>query len=287
MGKKVDLLVCEPIGDSEAWLLDDEKYLTKADIPRLNRSDYGLTIITDAGSTVQLSKLLAGDEWMINDIPTLIFDHHALRNDKFIPTAGVIDPNAAATGELLYHVYGAMSWNISPRIASLMLAGILSDTASFQNLNTSPAVLRTAADLIDLGADIYKLNRSHQQSVAFEPAKLKILGELMSATKTVGSISYGLIPYKITSHLGPHPGLTNALMSQIRGLKGAVATFVLAEKEDSSLRLSLRCQPGIDVAKVAAQFGGGGHVVAAGAAISGKTLDQAAAEVLKLIVAQL
>ena len=42
---------------------------------------------------------------------------------------------------------------ITPYMASSLLLGLYFDTECFRNLNTNPASLRFAADMIELGAD--------------------------------------------------------------------------------------------------------------------------------------
>lgn len=279
LGKKVFWLSAEKLPPMFDWMVKDRPYLLPPDFGQIKGLD--LVIITDAGSLKQFDKLTTGNSWLL-DAKTLIIDHHATRDD-FEPTVGIIEPEAAATGELLYDLYQKVGWEIAPEIADLMMEGILADTNSFQNLNVDKKVLEVSSKLVAKGANIYNLQQAHIQATAFNEPAFKTLATLMQETVFDGEIVYGLIPYKSVADFGDDFEFTVTLGERIRYLKGVKVSFVLAEKEDGSLRLSIRSQPGIDVSRVAASFGGGGHKVAAGAKISGKDLSEAA----KLVVAEI
>ncbi len=286
MGKKVDLVAAEDLPESLSWMLQDETYLTLEQLPNVKKANPSLVVVTDFGSLVQLKLLLADNNWLIKDQPTLIFDHHAFRDD-FAATANVIEPKAAATGELLYDVYMALGWEITPRLANLMMAGLIADTGSFQHTNTGARQFEVASKLARLGAKTYPLNQSMTKAHAFSPDQFQTLAKLLRNVHFDGAVVYGLIPYEAIKAYGPNAGFKDKLGEQIRYLKGVKASFVLAENPDGSLRLSMRSQPEVDVSKVGRQFNGGGHKVAAGGTITGLSLEEAAKAVLAKIKEQL
>jgi phosphoesterase RecJ-like protein len=58
------------------------------------------------------------------------------------------------------------------------------------------------------------------------------------------------------------------LASYLATVRGKVkVAAVLKERDDGATRVSLRSNPGVDVASIARRFGGGGHTQAAGATI--------------------
>ena len=88
------------------------------------------------------------------ETPVINIDHHASNTD--FGQVNMVDVVAASTTEVLYHVLEAMEkkYNkklITEDIATLLLAGIITDTGSFQHANTSPKSMETAAKLLDLG----------------------------------------------------------------------------------------------------------------------------------------
>jgi phosphoesterase RecJ-like protein len=56
------------------------------------------------------------------------------------------------------------------------------------------------------------------------------------------------------------------VLSSIRDAKIAL---IFVEQQNSSVKVSWRGQPGVDVSEIALRFGGGGHAAAAGAEIQG------------------
>lgn len=285
LGKKVTLAASDPIPHELSWMLEkDEEFLLPEDLNAISRKP-DLVIITDIGGISQISKLTRRVPWIL-DLPTLLIDHHANRDD-YKTTASIIDPEAAATGELLLEIFPKLGLEITPRIAGLMYEGIAADTASFTNLNTDWQVLAAASKLAKLGAEPYHLHQGFVAATAMDTARFSILAKLMSKVVFRGPIAYGLIKFDDVSELGPNPGMSSLLNAMIRNLKGVKVSFVLGEKEDKTLRLSMRSHPGIDVAKVCGVFGGGGHTVAAGALVKDHTLEEAANIVVSELEKQL
>lgn len=282
-GHSVRLLANEELKPSYNWVEWASLYLTREDLPLVRRDRPDLIIITDAASRSLFSELTAEDEWLFDEVPVVLVDHHATAAD-FPVAASVVDPDASATGSLLVEVYEAMGWEIVPELADLMLGGIIFDTNRFENSNVGPAVFAATAKLVAAGGDFYAVNQAIEASRAMDEKKFVTLSALRQRVIYQPPVAYALVPHEDVAHLGSASSIIKPLVESFRALRDIRAAFVLVQREDGSIILSMRSQPGIDVGAIAEHFGGGGHAVAAAARIKDLDLTDTAIAVLKEVM---
>lgn len=214
-------------------------------------------------------------------IPLINIDHHP---DNDIDTDLTwLEPSASSTAEMVYYLLKALKVTITPDIATCLLFGILGDTSTFQNINTTPEALRLTADLVSAGGD-YQNCITHL-SYSRTPEELKawsiaIDNLHLSPSGDFAIISLGPDDWKrIKTDVSPGL-LANSLVRSIAGTKFGV---VLSEKAPGVTKGSLRSRlPDYDVSFIAHQFGGGGHQAAAGIKID-KPLKEAEQEFIGVV----
>ncbi len=280
MGKQVRLLSSQPLKNTYSWIDWSDRYMTKEDMRLVRRDKPDLVVITDASGRTMFREILEEDNWLLDEIPVILIDHHQTEADY--PVAlGIIEPIAAATGELLYYLYDAMGWEITPEQANLMLAGIAFDTNRFENSNVDYGVLHATAELVKLGGNFYEVTQSILAARAYDETKFKTIAKIEQSAVVMAPIAYLAVPFADINHLKANTSLVKPLVESLRTIKDVSVSFVLVEKDDKSLILSFRSQPGIDVATIAEHFGGGGHAVAASARITGMDMTDAVVAVLQ------
>lgn len=209
--------------------------------------------------------------------PIINIDHHAT-NTRFGTVNWVVD-DAGSACELVYELLRTANRTITPLIASLLYAGIQTDTIGFSLPTTRPSALRAAADLVALGADVgelgERLGRSQRQS------EFDLLRVIYANTKVVGE---GRIAYSTASYEEIHgAGCTAAdIDDQInvpRSLDGVQLAMLFSEGRKGKTRINFRSSGNVKVLALAEQFKGGGHTQAAGAILD-LPLDQAVATVV-------
>ena len=165
-------------------------------------------------------------------------------------------------------------------IAANLLTGLVTDTLGFRTSNTTPEVLRQAADLIELGADMTRLYY------------LSLVRRTFSATKYWGAgifnleRSDGIVWTSLTLADRKAAGYTGNddadLISVISSIDEADVAIIFTEQNKNKTKVSWRgLKPNIDVAQIASQFGGGGHKAASGAELSGN-LEEIRTRVLEI-----
>ncbi len=199
---------------------------------------------------------------------TIIIDHHAVAAGKIEAALSLIDPDAAATAELLYDVLLQTGDPLGPLAAQALYVGLVTDTGSFRYSNSTPRAHRTAAALIEAGADPEALYRPLFANL--RPAELSTLQtalERMQHDEEYG-ITWAALELDVPRELGALMEY-EGILEHLRNLEGTEVAILFRELEGGEVKVSLRSTGAADVATVARSFGGGGHKKAAGAVVSG------------------
>lgn len=209
---------------------------------------------------------------------TLVVDHHPA-GAEVVGGVAVQDPTAAATGEMVYDLI-TLAGDPVPRASALgAYVALVSDTGSFRYGNTTPRVLAIAAELMRLGIDPEVVYRR-----LFATAPRRRLELLRAALESMGAddsgrIGWMVVPHRVAAALGVEGEDFDGLIEHVRSVQGTEVALLFRETEPGETKVSLRSNGAADVNRVAREFGGGGHVKAAGA-----TIDAPAEEVVERVV---
>lgn len=226
-------------------------------------------VLVDTGDVARIARIFEENREYIAARPLIIIDHHATNSGEGM--INLINPALSSNCELLYQLLRAWDAAITPDIATALLMGITTDTQSFKTSNTTPSALRAAADLIECGADRALIMRDVYSNIPFETAKLLSLS--LSELKREGAIAWTHVTQVMQHSVNASDDAAAEVTDYIANLGGLKATALFKERRDGSVKVSLRSVPGVDVAAVAQQFGGGGHRQAAGATLSGPLIE--------------
>jgi phosphoesterase RecJ-like protein len=199
---------------------------------------------------------------------TVIIDHHAVASNPMSAALMFTDADAAATAELVYDTIAAAGDPLSPEIAQALYVGLVTDTGSFRYSNATPHAHRLAARLIEAGADPEALYGPLFANVS--AAELATLDEALSRlhAEPGPGLTWTTIPLEVTRRHGRLEDY-EVVIEHLRNLQGTRVAVLLRELEDGTVKVSLRSSGSVNVARVASEFGGGGHEKAAGAVIAG------------------
>jgi phosphoesterase RecJ-like protein len=195
--------------------------------------------------------------------PRVVIDHHVSQDD--LGATFLKDTTAEATGTLIVRAFRALKGTITPEVATGLLTAIAMDTGWFRHPNTSPETLRTVAELIESGASIDGIYRDLFERNTL--GRLKLMGETLSALRTAddGRIAYTTVTRDAIARAGAIPQDTEDLVDFTVSLQGVAVGLLFMEQSRGGIKLSIRSRNGLDCAKLAGAFGGGGHRAAAGA----------------------
>jgi phosphoesterase RecJ-like protein len=249
------------------------------------KTDYDLIITVDTAELKQLRNFYENNPEMFYQIPVVNIDHHV--SNVHFGKVNHVDIMASSTTEMLVPILEELSRIeekelIDDDIATLLLAGIITDTGSFQNANTTPKAFDVAAKLVGYGArqqeiiqNVYKTKQLSQ---------LKLWGRVLSKIQT--DSKYHIVwstvskqDFKDTESTEDQTGdiidelMTNAPEAEI--------VVLIKEKQDGAVSGSVRTVTQMfSATEIAELFGGGGHARAAGFTIEGVELRDAEYKVI-------
>jgi len=248
-------------------------------------SKFDLIIALDSSDLERLGKTYELNTDLFYEVPVVNIDHHA-GNDHF-GKVNWVDITATSTAEILVALLESLGRDKSlfdPDIATCLLAGLITDTGSFQNSNTTPKSFTVAAQLIAAGA--------RQQEIIKHIYKTKPLSTLKLWGKALSNI-HEEISYKfVWSALGSDDflsssaseneasGVVDELLKTVPSIDFAL---LLTEKQDGVHGSFRGVQKGVSVAEIAKLFGGGGHEMAAAFRMNGVKLPDVEASIISQV----
>lgn len=255
--KKVNIIVVPKNGR----IRKEQISLADGDAP------YDLIVVVDTADLPLLGSIYTDHIDLLSSVPMLNIDHH-ISNTKF-GQLQLIDPTAASATEVLYHWFSqdeAFKKTLTADTATLLLTGLITDTRSFQNPNTTPRSLEVAAELLELGARQQEIIKNIYKTKQL--STLRIWGRALNRIQidTSAGIVWSLISNADLAEMGATSKETHGLLDElISTIPDADVHVLFTELEDGGLKASMRSSPSINVSKLAGDtYGGGGHARAAG-----------------------
>ncbi len=200
---------------------------------------------------------------------TVCIDHH-VSNQAFADDNYIVG-DASSTCELMYELMDKS--RITREIAECLYTGIVHDTGVFQYSCTSKKTMQIAGCLMEKGIDYPKIVDDTFYTKTF--GQNRILGRALvdAALYLGGRCIVSIVTRDMMEEYGVMPKHLDGIVNQLRVTKGVEVAVFLYENEDGSFKGSLRVNGEVNVADIAAVFGGGGHVKAAGFTIEGPKED--------------
>ena len=210
-------------------------------------------------------------------IQILNIDHHAT-NTQFGRWNWIVG-GASSTSELVYGVLRALGCQVTPTIATLLYAGIHTDTQGFSLTNTTAHALQVGHELAQAGAQIAdvceRMHRSHSRG-EFELLSVIYRNTRVSAD---GRLSWSTASCDEIAATGCNASDIDDQVEVPRSIEGIAVAILFTEGKRGKVRMNFRSESGVSVLELAQKFGGGGHHASAGAIIDG-TIDEVTARIL-------
>ena len=193
-----------------------------------------------------------------------------------------IDSNAPATGQILFELITSQGFPMDSAIAENLFVAISTDTGSFQYPNTTARTFEIGAQLLNCGVNVGRVSQLLYES--YPRRRAELLRELLGTMRFEGhgKVASFSLSLETAAKLHAKPEDNEGLIDHLRAIRGVIVAVFFEELPDGKVRVSMRSKSeAVDVCAICTQFGGGGHVLAAGARVRG-TLS----EVEKKIVEQ-
>lgn len=189
-------------------------------------------------------------------------DHHP-DNTEFA-AQNWIDSSTSSASEQVFDLWKSMSVPLTKAAATCIYVGMLTDTGRWQYSNTTPKALRVAAELVDLGVSPVDVFNKVYENYSFEWFKLLAVGMKKAVFDKNTGLVYTYIELKDLAETGAKMEETESLVDLLRSVGSVNVAMVTKETKPGEIKASLRSRKPVDVGKLARDFGGGGHMNAAG-----------------------
>lgn len=235
--------------------------------------EYDLLLMADCSDRTRLAGFYRDDPSRVDgSVPIINIDHH-ITNDNF-GVVNIVEPKAASTTEVITDVLAVWGVVLTRDIAQCLLAGIYGDTLGLRTESTTARTMRTAADLVDSGANpvpivnaLFRLKP--KSSVCLWRAALRNV-------QWTGQLIWTELNQAAFDECGAQRSEAEGMVNFLVGTEGSRAAALLYGNEHG-WRVSMRSMTeDVDVAAIAAKFGGGGHPRAAGVQIDGGEAEKMA-----------
>ena len=200
----------------------------------------------------------------------ICIDHHI--SNEGVGKLNWIVPESPAACEVLKNILPELGFSFTQRISSALLCGIITDTNSFTNSNVYAGSLRAAADLIDNGADIFKISHIAYKEHTIQEMDFWRIG--MSNLKMENGLAWSKVSKAEREARGIFNSDDSGFVSYMGNTTGIKVSVLFIELDDRITKISWRGLPGYNVAEVALEFDGGGHKAASGATVHGPRMDE-------------
>lgn len=271
LGKETEVVSGDPVPPFLAFLPRVER------VRRLPDLDPDVAVVVDAGDLDRTGSVAReAGEWLAK-ARIVNIDHH-VSNPRF-GDAVLVDPEAAATCEMVALLLPELGVSLDPEIATYLMAGIVQDTHTFAHPNATPRTLRVSADLVEAGARLSSINRAVYADKPF--SVLQLWGLMLAAIqeRLDGRIVHSAMTTAMLEQTGCEPSAAEGFVDLLGSTRAAAINVLFKQAEPGSVRVSVRTTDAADAVAITRQFGGGGHPRAAGCTVVG-SLDEARDRVL-------
>ncbi len=266
MGKDVDLACVDKPAESFSFLPFMDEYRQEFEI-----HDYDLIFIVDAGASYMTDFEKKYPNLFTAGVPIINIDHHA--SNDFFGKINLVDPVAASATVIIYRMFEFFGMDIDSDIATALLTGIYNDTGSFMHSNTDQEVYMIASKLMALGAKVADISSAMFNTKPV--STLRLWGRVLeSAYKTNEDIVLSVIKEEDYEMTDSGPSELSGVIDYLNMVPSNMFTMLLTEDRKGQLKASMRTRRAdLDLSKIAANFGGGGHPRASGFTMKGTVDD--------------
>jgi phosphoesterase RecJ-like protein len=256
LGKDLTMACDDPVPAVYTWLPGSEE------IAQQSSGSYELVLSLDCSDRRRMGKVFAEE---MAALPLVNIDHHV--TNTLFGTVNWVDPFSVATAQMVLTLAQAMSWEVTPSVATCLLTGLVTDTRSFRTSNVDSAAVQAALRLMEAGASLSEI--AHQVLDQRPLASVRLWGQAIDRAH----LQDGLLWTEVTREMRRRWALAendnSGLANFLSGVREADIVIVFTERDNGTIDVGMRAAPGYDVSRVALELGGGGHPQASGCTLTG------------------
>lgn len=224
----------------------------------------GLVIALDTGDIERLGR--RNSIFNLADT-TVNIDHHS--TNTLYAVYNNVDTHSSAVGEIIYKLIGLLGVELDVRMAECLYVAIVTDTGGFRYSNTTSETHFIAGSLLEYDIDVAEISGKVFDRTTY--GKIKLMGAAIEKLEMLekGRLSVLSVTEDMIHRAGADEEDCDGLVNTARNIEGVEVALMLRQKDSNEVKVNLRSNGNIDVAKIAVKFSGGGHPKAAGCTVKG------------------
>lgn len=260
LGKQAEVVAADPV---PPWL----SFLPGVDdVARTPQLEPDLAVVVD-GPLSRTGAIARDCGAWLESARLVNIDHHVSNPGDGI--ASFIDPDAAATCEMVALLLPDLGVEMDAKLATVLLAGIVQDTHTFAHPNATPRTLRVTAELVEAGGDLSAIHRAIYADKPY--STLALWGRILAGIgeRRDGRIVHAAMTLPMLEEVDAEPSASEGFVDLLASTKSADVTVLFKEADANVVRVSVRTTARADAVAITSTFGGGGHARAAGCSLLG------------------
>lgn len=226
-------------------------------------------VVLDTSAWQQIGRL--GEIWKASQATKIVIDHHASGDD--LGAVMFKDTTSESNGRLVLQAINALEVALTPVIASQLYTAMATDTGWFRFSSVTADTLRAAAQLVAAGAQpAATFSMLYENSTL---ARVRLHGRIQASMQLAvdGRLAWSQATADDFLTTGAELSDTEDVVNRLLTVSGVEVAILFVELPEGVTKASLRSRTACDVRRVAEQFGGGGHVAAAGVRLHAPLAD--------------
>lgn len=226
-------------------------------------SDYDTAVILDCGDLERIGDAAANE----NALPHIVNIDHHVTNTVFGQNQ-FVDATACSSAEIVYRLLKRMKVKIDKAIATSIYTGIFTDTGSFRFANTNSAAYAICSEMVQCGVDPYTV--AQHVYGTYSLGRILLLNMALDSIEISanGKLSIMTVTKDMFTETDTNPEDVDGMINYAKRIEDVKVAALIMENANGTahkrFHVSLRSDGSVDVAEIAASFGGGGHFNAAG-----------------------
>lgn len=235
-------------------------------------SAWDTAVVLDCGTLDRIG--MAVD--FVRGLPQVINIDHHVTNTNF-GQYRLVDSTACSSAEIVYRLLKKMAITIDAAIATSIYTGILTDTGSFRFANTNSAAYTICSEMVQAGVDPYTV--AQHVYGTYSLGRIKLLNMALDSIEISanGKLSLMTLTQDMFRETDTNPEDVDGMINYAKRIEDVKVAALIMENENGAVQkryhVSLRSDGTVDVAEIAASFGGGGHFSAAGFGVESSLKD--------------
>jgi phosphoesterase RecJ-like protein len=278
LGKETSIINHSPTPENYQWMDPDGtiiQFVPERDRDLILNADIIFVVDTNQPDRLRSLSPFVLDSKAVKVIIDHHLEPHPMGNHYFI------DDEATSTGEIIYRIVTTLGEGLMDNdIARWIYTAIMTDTGSFRFPRTDSEIHRIAAHLLEFNISPIEVYANVYEG--WSQGRMRLLGEVLDSMKTAhdGRLAYVVCTQAMFKATGTSEIETDNFTTYPMSVRG-VQVGILINELQNGVKISFRSKGTIPINQLAKEFGGNGHLNAAGARVHETNLEAVVASIVE------